>query len=180
MSAEKALLGAREIIEKLGDLKAVHSFYIEFRRRLEVLRLVEAYCNLGSTVLDIGAQPFIISCTLRKMGYDVIAFDVYPEPYKKIAEACDVSVVRCDLERDELGVSNADCAVFTEVLEHLHYLLRTLSLEQDKQGPEAGGPSTHNTECGVAIQKAETAAWYSTRVPVSCKGVYDERGTSIA
>ena len=68
MSAEKALLSTREVIEKFGDLKAVHSFYIEFRRRLEVLRLVEAYCNPGSTVLDIGAQPFIISCALRKMG----------------------------------------------------------------------------------------------------------------
>jgi len=139
MSAEKALLGTREIIEKFGDLKAVYSFYIEFRRRLEVLRLVEAYCNPGSTVLDIGAQPFIISCALRKMGYNVIAFDVYPGPYKKIAEACDVGVVRCDLERDELGVSNADCAVFTEVLEHLHYYYVPLILSKINKALKRGG-----------------------------------------
>jgi len=55
-----------------------------------------------------------------KVGYNVIAFNIYPEPYKKIAKARDVGV-GCDLERDELGVSNADFAVFIEVLEHLHY-----------------------------------------------------------
>jgi 2-polyprenyl-3-methyl-5-hydroxy-6-metoxy-1,4-benzoquinol methylase len=55
------------------------------------------------------------------MGYNVVAFDVDPEPYIRIANACNVDVVKCDLERDELNASNADCAVFTEVLEHLHY-----------------------------------------------------------
>jgi len=55
------------------------------------------------------------------MSYNVIAFDIEPEPYIKIAKACDVSVVKCDLERDELGITKADCAVFTEVLEHQHY-----------------------------------------------------------
>ena len=53
MSAEKALLSVREVVELFGDQKAVSSFYIEFRRRLEILKLVEAYCNPGSGVLDI-------------------------------------------------------------------------------------------------------------------------------
>jgi len=46
---------------------------------------------------------------------------VEPEPYAKIAESCGVDVVKCDLEEDELNVGDADCAVFAEVLEHLHY-----------------------------------------------------------
>ncbi len=54
MNAEKALLSVRKVIELFGDQKAVHSFYLEFSRRLEVLELVEAYCSPGSTVLDIG------------------------------------------------------------------------------------------------------------------------------
>ena len=139
MSAEKALLSVKEVVRLFGDQKAVHSFYIEFRRRLEVLKLVEAYCNPGSTVLDLGAQPFIISCALRKMGYDVVAFDVYPESYRKISEACNISVVRCDLERDELGVSGADCAVFTEVLEHLHYYYVPLVLSKINKALKLGG-----------------------------------------
>jgi len=139
VSAEKALLNVREVVELFGNQKAVSSFCIEFHRRLEVLKLVAAYCNPGSTVLDIGAQPFIISYALKRMGYNVIAFDIYPEPYRKIAEACNISVVRCDLERDELGVDNADCAVFTEVLEHLHYYYVPLVLSKINKAPKPGG-----------------------------------------
>jgi SAM-dependent methyltransferase len=106
---------------------------------LEVLKLIEEYCGQGSTILDLGAQPFIISCTLKKMGYDVVAFDIDPEPYMRIAEACDVNVVRCDLERDELGIGNADCAVFTEVLEHLHYYYVPLVLSRISRALKPGG-----------------------------------------
>jgi len=82
---------------------------------------VKYICKRSSTVLDVGAQPFIVSCALRELGYKVIALDIEPEPYRKIAERCGVDVIKCDLERDELSITNADCAVFTEVLEHLHY-----------------------------------------------------------
>ena len=139
MNAKGALLSIREVVERFGNSKAVHSYYLEFGRRLEVLKLVEEHCEQGSTVLDLGAQPFIISCALRKMGYNAIAFDVDPEPYMKIAEACNANVVRCDLERDELGVDNADCAVFTEVLEHLHYYYAPLVLSRISRALKRGG-----------------------------------------
>jgi len=121
VSAEKALRGVEEIIRRFGDEKALSSFRIELARRLEVLRLVEEHCKPDSVVLDLGAQPFIVSCALRRMGYEVVAFDIEPEPYLKIAESCGVRVVKCDLETDELGINGAGCAVFSEVLEHLHY-----------------------------------------------------------
>jgi predicted RNA methylase len=111
MDSREALLSVKEIVERFGDSRAVHSYYFEFGRRLEVLKLVEEYCGQGSTVLDLGAQPFIISCALKRMGYNVVAIDVDPEPYTRIAKACNVNVVRCNLKRDELGVDNADCAV---------------------------------------------------------------------
>jgi len=121
MNAEKALRDVEEVVRRFGDEKALGSFRLEFARRLEVLRLVEEHCRPGNTVLDLGAQPFIISCALRRMGYEVVAFDVEPEPYLKIAESCGVGVVKCDLETDGLGIDGADCAVFSEVFEHLHY-----------------------------------------------------------
>jgi len=111
MNAKGALLGVKGVVGRFGDSKAVHSYHLEFCRRLEVLKLIEEYCKQGSTVLDLGAQPFIISCALRKRGYNVVAFDINPGAYMRIAEACDVDVVKCDLERDELSVDNADCAV---------------------------------------------------------------------
>jgi 2-polyprenyl-3-methyl-5-hydroxy-6-metoxy-1,4-benzoquinol methylase len=139
MNAEEALLSVKEVVERFGDSKAVHSYYLEFGRRLEVLKLVEEYCRKGSTVLDLGAQPFIVSCALRKMGYNVIAFDVDPEPYMRIAKACNVDVVKCDLERDELGINNAGCAVFTEVLEHLHYYYAPLVMSKISRSLKHGG-----------------------------------------
>jgi SAM-dependent methyltransferase len=48
-------------------------------------------------------------------------------------------VVRCDLERDELGVDNADCAVLTEVLEHLHYYYAPLVLSKINRALKPGG-----------------------------------------
>ena len=114
MNARDALLSIEELVKSFRDQKVVYSFYLEFGRRLEILRLVERYCKPGSTVLDVGAQPFIISCALKRMGYKVVALDVEPEPYMRIAENCGVDVVKCDLEKDELGISGVDCAVLTE------------------------------------------------------------------
>jgi 2-polyprenyl-3-methyl-5-hydroxy-6-metoxy-1,4-benzoquinol methylase len=139
MNAREALLSVKEVVERFGDPKAVHSYYLEFGRRLEVLKLVKEYCRQGSTILDLGAQPFIISCALKRMGYNVIAFDVDPRPYKRIAEACNVNIVGCDLERNELGINNADCVVFTEVLEHLHYYYVPLVLSKINRALKAGG-----------------------------------------
>jgi len=139
MSAEEALLNVKEIVKSLGDQKVISSFYMEFSRRLEVLKLVEMYCKQGSTVLDIGAQPFIISCALRMMGYKVVAFDVDPKPYAKIAESCGVDVIKCDLEKDELTVSDADCAVFAEVLEHIHYYYLPIILVKINKALRMGG-----------------------------------------
>jgi hypothetical protein len=126
MNAREALLSVKEIVERFGDSRAVHSYYLEFGRRLEVLKLVEEWCRQGSTILDLAAQLFIISCVLKKMRYNVIAFDIDPEPYTRIAKACNVNVIRCNLKRDELGVDNADRTVFAEVFEHL-YITTTCS-----------------------------------------------------
>ena len=139
MNAREALLSVKEVIEGFGDHKVVHSYYLEFGRRLEILRLVERYCKPGSTVLDVGAQPFIISCALKRMGYKVVALDVEPEPYMRIAENCGVDVVKCDLEKDELGISGVDCAVLTEVLEHLHYYHVSLILAKINKALIMGG-----------------------------------------
>jgi 2-polyprenyl-3-methyl-5-hydroxy-6-metoxy-1,4-benzoquinol methylase len=139
MKAREALLSIEEIVKNFGDQRAIGSYYLEFSRRLEVLKLAEEYCRHGSTVLDLGAQPFIISCALMKMGFNVAAFDIDPESYREIADACGVGVVRCDLERDELGVDNADCVVFAEVLEHLHYYYVPLVLSKINKALKLGG-----------------------------------------
>jgi len=59
--------------------------------------VVGKYCEPGTTLLYLGAQPFIMSCALKRMGYNVMAIDVEPEPYLSIAGSCGVDVVKCDL-----------------------------------------------------------------------------------
>jgi hypothetical protein len=39
MNARKALLSVKEVVERFGDSRAVHSCYLEFGRRLEVYEL---------------------------------------------------------------------------------------------------------------------------------------------
>jgi hypothetical protein len=78
MDAREALLSVKDVVKWYGDQKAIYSFYFEFGRRLEVLELVKTFCKLGATVLDIGAQPFITSCALKKLGFKVIALDIEP------------------------------------------------------------------------------------------------------
>ena len=67
------------------------------------------------------------------------AFDVEPVPYVGVAESCGVKVVKCDLERDDLGVAGADCAVFSEVLEHLHYYYAPAVLAKISRALKPGG-----------------------------------------
>jgi hypothetical protein len=69
-------------------------------------------------VLDLGAQPFIASCVLKAMGYDVTAVDVEPEPYMPIAERYGVEVTKRNLERERFDICSADCAMFTEVIDY--------------------------------------------------------------
>ncbi len=65
------------------------------------------------------------------MGYKVTAVDCDPAEYSAVASACCVKTVRADLEKDRLDLADAsvDCAVFTEVLEHLnpYYVEYTMS-----------------------------------------------------
>lgn len=130
MNSREALLHVKNIVESYGDEKVKQSFYLEFNRRLLVLKHVEEICNKGGLVVDLGASPFILSAALRLMGYEVIAYDYDPQYYLHIAKAVDVNVFKCDLERDSLNTpkESVDCTVFSEVIEHLnpYYIGHTL------------------------------------------------------
>ncbi len=117
--AVEALLSLEEVFAG-RDSKIRGSYYLEFWRRVEVLDLALRYCRRGLVIADIGAAPFITSCALKKLGYNVVAVDIEPEKYMDIAEVCEINVVKADLERDPLPQLNASCVVFTEVIEHLN------------------------------------------------------------
>ncbi|MEM4553782.1 MAG: class I SAM-dependent methyltransferase [Ignisphaera sp.] len=126
-----ALLGLEQLVRSLNNARVLHSFYLEFGRRLYTLKLVLKFCPPGSEVVDLGASPFIVSCALARLGYRVTTVDYDPAEYSTIASACGLKTVRADLERDKLDLADGsmDCAVFTEVLEHLnpHHVEHTMS-----------------------------------------------------
>jgi len=130
MNPREALLSVRKVVESLGDERVRTSYYLEFHRRLLVLELASRYCQ-GGRVVDVGASPFILSCALKSIGFDVVAVDYDPEEYKRIAETCGVSIAKADLEKDAIPLEGgwADCAVFTEVIEHInpYYVGHTLT-----------------------------------------------------
>jgi SAM-dependent methyltransferase len=115
----------------MQDERVFTSYYLEFWRRALIQELVMKYCPKDGLVIDLGAQPFILSCALKLMGYKVIAYDYDPDPYLDIAKAYNVKVVKCDLERDSIDMEDesVDCAVFSEVIEHInpYYINHTLS-----------------------------------------------------
>jgi 2-polyprenyl-3-methyl-5-hydroxy-6-metoxy-1,4-benzoquinol methylase len=115
---------------KFGDQKALESYRRAYLRRLTVLDLVKKYSG-GKNIIDCGAQPFILSCALKYMGYEVVAVDIEPEEYLNIAQYGGVKVIKADLERDNIPFprNSFDCAVLSEVIEHLnpYYVTHTLA-----------------------------------------------------
>ena len=119
--AIKLLKPLEATIKRFGDEKVISSYYLEFVRRAYVLSLALTYCPKNSKVVDLGAQPLILSCALAKAGYKVTAVDIEPDKYKAILSEYNVEVVQSDLEKGlNLPDENFDCAVLTEVIEHIN------------------------------------------------------------
>jgi hypothetical protein len=113
LSARETLLSVKGVLRRLNDRKVLGSFYLEFGRRLEVLKLVKR-CYRRGPLLSLCVRR-VIPCALRRMGYEVVAFDVEPWPYVGIAECYSVEAVRRDLERLFTASLVPDCIVFSEV-----------------------------------------------------------------
>jgi len=88
----------------------------KYSDKVKVIRLLKnyGYC-LGNNL------------ALKYVSKDT-EYILFQNPDAILAKNCGVDVIKCDIERDELGVADADCAVFTEVLEHLHYYRALVAL----------------------------------------------------
>jgi len=76
-SPREALLRVREVVETLRDERVRQNYYLEFHRRLQVLRRISEYCRYGR-VVDFGVSPFVTSCALKHMDFEVLAVDFDP------------------------------------------------------------------------------------------------------
>ena len=75
----------------------------------------------GSSVLDVGCAPPILSGSLLRLGYEVTGVDRNPKKYESTYRRLGLPVLECDLDSDvlELSDSSFDMVVFNEVFEHL-------------------------------------------------------------
>jgi hypothetical protein len=74
MNAREALLSVKEVVERFGDSRALHSYHLEFSRRLEVLKLVERYLRISEfkDLVRIALKKPIKLNTLRLLAYPIV------------------------------------------------------------------------------------------------------------
>lgn len=75
----------------------------------------------GGKVLDIGANPFHLMYSLKRLGIEIVGVDINPDQFKKFIDKYNLSVKRCNIEIEKLPFSKNyfDFVVFNEVFEHL-------------------------------------------------------------
>ncbi|MDA9981884.1 class I SAM-dependent methyltransferase [Gammaproteobacteria bacterium] len=75
----------------------------------------------GSSILEMGSVPLVLTTALFKCKYEVTGCDIAPERYSSTIEAVGLKVIQCDIERERLPFEDNtfDAVVFNEIFEHL-------------------------------------------------------------
>lgn len=97
------------------------NYYFTQRWRHEyVCELVQRHCPAGR-VAEVGAAPGQLAYYLSHCGRDVTAFDLYPEPSRRVYESAGVPAIRWNIEQDDPPPETGEfqCVLLLEVLEHL-------------------------------------------------------------
>ena len=116
-------------------------FYGDYKRRVELLLDITHLVPKNATIVDVGSSPGFNSLALKLLGYDVYSIDINPEPYESLLEQFGIKVIKADLEINPIPLNDGscDCAVFTEVLEHLHPFRITFTLSEINRILKKGG-----------------------------------------
>lgn len=104
--------------------KSGHILYDSFvdhkDRYKKDLEMIHKYYK-GGKVLDIGASPFHLMYSLKRLGIDVEGVDISPDQFKKFIDKYSLPVKKCNIETEKLPFENNffDFIILTEVFEHL-------------------------------------------------------------
>ena len=84
------------------------------------LEIIESYYTKGE-ILEVGSVPCHLTYCLKKLGYPVIGLDLNPNRVKSFIEKHNLTVIKCDIEKDKLPfeANKFGLIIFNEVFEHL-------------------------------------------------------------
>ena len=121
-----------------GSLSDLNYYNIQLTRYKWIAEQLLKYVPVGSMVGDIGAAPGHISRMVRKIGYEVTAFDFDPDKemweapgvlgFAQVMRNEGIKVVHWDVEVVDPSTvpekpeapGTLDAVVFTEILEHIY------------------------------------------------------------
>ena len=105
-----------------SELKELHlDYFLLHRNRYKSdLEIIKDYYRKGK-ILEIGSFPCHLTYCLTKLGYPVIGIDINPERIKNFIEKHNLTVKKCDIEKERIPFDNNrfDFVIFNEVFEHL-------------------------------------------------------------
>ncbi len=115
----------------------------------QVCKLIPA----GSRILDYGAYPYIVSETLARLGYKVVAGDIHPEKCS-FASVLSFPIVKADANGPKIDIDDNefDAIVMTEVFEHLH-ANPIVTMREILRVLKPGGLLYLTTPNGIGIRK---------------------------
>jgi SAM-dependent methyltransferase len=75
----------------------------------------------GTRILEVGSIPLLLTAALAECRYIVTGIDISPERFASSIELLDLTVLKCDVEREKLPSEENmyDAVVFNELFEHL-------------------------------------------------------------
>lgn len=109
-------------VEKRISSKADLSWFnLHNRRFKETLVSLLSEVPPPAKVVELGASPGHLTLAMKALGYDVTGLDLAPDRFIFDMWAEDIKICCADLETGSLPFGNSifDCAVLTEVIEHL-------------------------------------------------------------
>jgi SAM-dependent methyltransferase len=75
----------------------------------------------GSTVLELGSVPLLLTAALVKLDYNVTGIDISPERFSAAINKYKFNILKCNIEKEHLPIpdNSFDAVVFNELFEHL-------------------------------------------------------------